>query len=299
MKLKLGTRGSPLAVAQSTMFARQFEAAVPGLEVELVKVVTSGDRFALAHPQAKAAEAPAGAKGMFIKELEEALLDGRVDFAVHSGKDLPADLAPGLEIAAYPQREDCRDAYIGRSGSAWAALSSGQTLGTTSPRRQLQALKAKPGVKVEVLRGNIDTRLRKLEEGRYDGIMLAVAGIKRLGLKVAYEPLPVSVMVPAPAQGALAIEARSDRKDVLEALKAVDHPRTRLAVECERAFLIAIGGGCAVPLGALAEPEGGQVKLTVFWSDAQGKRPVRMTRSYAAAEAAAGSARLARDLLAG
>lgn len=251
MKLRMGTRGSPLALAQSGQAARRLS-ELTGAEVETVKIVTSGDRFQGPPDQS-------GTKGLFVKEIEEALLAGEIDFAVHSAKDLPGALAAGLTIAAYPEREDPRDAIIGKK---WSELAPGMKVGTTSPRRRDQL---PPGLIVEPLRGNVDTRLRKLAEGRFDAIILAVAGIKRLGLSVDYEPIPPDVMVPAPAQGALALETRSGNEGICAAL---DHAPTRKAVEAERAFLAEVGGGCSVPLGAHARDG----RLTVFW---EGRRSVR------------------------
>jgi hydroxymethylbilane synthase len=275
--LKMGTRGSALALAQSGWVARELSRLNPGLSVETVKITTSGDRFSIESPQAAKKLMPEGTKGLFVKEIEEALLGGAVDFAVHSGKDLPAALAAGLEIAAYPRREDCRDVYIGREGVPWSKLGPGHRVGTSSLRRGVQLLAAKPGVCVIALRGNVDTRLRKLKEGACDGIIIALAGLRRLGrADVPHEPIPTEVMLPAPAQGALAVEARSDRRDVISVLARLDHEATRREAECERAFLAEIGGGCSTPLGALACWREGLLSMAVFWSDPEGRRPVRL-----------------------
>ena len=271
MILKMGTRGSPLALAQSGQLAKEFMRLRPEVVVETVVITTSGDRFS---PQGL------GAKGLFIKEIEEALLDGRVDFAVHSGKDLPAELAPGLLIAAYPQREDPRDVYIGGPTAPWAALGPGRRIGTSSLRRKIQLLTAKPGVEVLPLRGNVDTRMRRVQEGAFDGIILALAGLRRLGrADVPHEIIPETVIVPAPAQGALAVEAKADRADVLALLAVLDHPRTRLEVECERAFLEEFGGGCSIPLGSLVRAEETGLTLSAFWSEIDGSKPVRLSQA--------------------
>lgn len=255
MKLRMGTRGSPLALAQSGWAARELMRLNPGLEVETETIVTSGDRFQGPPDQS-------GTKGLFVKEIEEALLARRIDFAVHSAKDLPGQLAPGTLIAAYPEREDPRDALI---GCRWADLKPGMRVGTTSPRRRDQL---PAGVVAVPLRGNVDTRLRKLKEGEFDAILLAVAGLKRLGLAVDYEPVPADVMLPAPGQGALALQTREGDAAIVASL---DHAPTRRAVEAERRFLAEVGGGCSVPLGAYAAGDA----LTVFW---EGKRSVRPLR---------------------
>ncbi|MEK7232461.1 MAG: hydroxymethylbilane synthase [Elusimicrobiota bacterium] len=264
--LKMGTRGSPLAIAQSDMAARALEKLNPGLTVETVIIKTTGDTFG-APSSAIAKTLPQGAKGLWIKELEEALLDGRVDFAAHSCKDLPALLAEGLSIAAYPEREDPRDAFVSRSGLDWAGIKAGIRIATSSLRRQLMLTAAKPGVVILPLRGNVDTRLRKLAQGEYDAMVIAVAGLKRLSrTDILYEPMDVKVMLPAPAQGALALEVKTDRRDVAKIVAELDHQTTRRGVEFERAFLGAVGGGCGSPVGAYAQLRGDGVLLEGFYA---------------------------------
>jgi hydroxymethylbilane synthase len=271
--LRMGTRGSALALAQSGLTARALEALHPGLKVETVVVKTHGDLLGAPAPE-RARLLPQGAKGLWVKEIEEALLDRRIDFAVHSGKDLPAELAAGLEVAAFPEREDPRDALVAAPGLNWAALGPGHKIGTSSLRRRLMLEAAKPGVVVAPLRGNVDTRLRKLVEGQVDAIILASAGLERLGLtqyrRECFSPL---VLCPAAGQGALAIEARADDARTLAALAFLNHEPTRYAVTAERAALAALGGGCQVPIGihclpveegysvtaAVAAPDGSEV----------------------------------------
>ena len=284
----MGTRGSPLALAQSGQAARALERLVAGLTVETVVVKTSGDLFGA--PSLEAAKAlPQGAKGLWIKELEEALLDERVDFAAHSAKDLPAVLAAGLSIAAYLEREDPRDAFVARPGLTWAALGAGAKVATSSLRRALMLSAAKPGVELLPLRGNVDTRLRKLKEGEFDAMVIAVAGLKRLGRgDVPHEPLAAEVMLPAPAQGALALEVRSDRRDVAGLVAALDHGATRRCVELERAFLAAVGGGCGAPVGAFARLQSGGVLLEGFFAhegEKAGKRVAGLCGDLARREA--------------
>lgn len=273
--LKMGTRGSPLALAQSGMAARELESLHPGLKVETVVVKTSGDLFGAPPPEV-AKTLPQGAKGLWVKEIEQALLDGTIDFAAHSAKDLPAVLAPGLVVAAYPKREDPRDVFVARPGLTWAGLKPGMKVATSSLRRSLMIQAAFPGVTVVPLRGNVDTRVRKLKDGEFDAMILAAAGLNRLGRSdVPREPLDPSVMLPSPAQGSLALEARADRKDILKTVGALDHAPTRLCVEFEREFLARVGGGCGSPVAAHARAQAGGVLLEAFFAregESAGKR---------------------------
>ena len=278
MKLTMGTRGSALALAQSGMIAAELRRLSPGLAIETVVIKTSGDRFSAAKPD-EAYKLGSGAKGLFVKEIEEALIDRRVDFAVHSAKDLPAQLAPRLAIAAYPQREDPRDAFIPRAGARLADLAQGARVATSSLRRQVQLALARPDLKFTPMRGNIDTRLRKLGEGACDGLLLAAAGLRRLGrADVAHELLPTELMLPSPAQGALAVEIREDDDATAGLVARLDHASTRLTVEFERAVLARVGGGCSTPLGALARVEGSGVSVQIFLAEADGSRARRFTR---------------------
>ncbi len=277
MKLRMGTRGSALALAQSGWLVRQLKALEPSLEVETVVIKTSGDGFSVEGFR-EAREKAQTTKGLFVKEIEEALQRGEVDFAVHSAKDLPSELAPGLHIGAYPQREDARDVFIGRGGLTWNGLRAGHKVATASLRRSVQLKLEKPGVETVSMRGNVDTRLRKLEEGAADGLLLAAAGLKRLGRgELIGDLVPPHVMVPAPGQGALAVELKEGPSDAFELIERVDDEPTRLAVELERAFLAAVGGGCSTPLGAhaVAADDLSTAKLSVFWSKDDGTGEVR------------------------
>jgi len=279
MKVRYGTRGSALALAQSEQFAEDLARRRPGLEVERVVIQTGGDRFSLARPQASYGEEPKNVKAMFVKELEAALLAGTIDFAVHSSKDLPGELPPGLAVAAFPERADPRDIYIGSPRAPrWQDIQAGtgRRVATAALRRQIQLRLSAPRVEFVTMRGNVDTRLRKLGAGAADGLILAKAGLERLGRgSVAHEVLPAEVIVPAPGQGALAVEARADRRDLLELLAAVDHAATRLEVECERTFLRLMGGGCRTPLGAWARSREDGIDFQWFWADLGGKNPCR------------------------
>jgi hydroxymethylbilane synthase len=246
--LTIASRGSQLALWQARWVAARLGELGRETRIEIVK--TTGDTITEV-PLAKV-----GGKGVFTKEIEEALLEGRADLAVHSLKDLPTELPPGLTLAAIPAREDPRDAVVGRR---LEDLKAGARVGTSSLRRAAQLRRLRPDLKVESVRGNLDTRVRKLEEGQYDAIVLAAAGLKRLGWegKIA-EILPPAVMCPAVGQGALAIETTAAGR---EACAALDHAATRAAVTAERALLAALGGGCQVPIGAHATVADGWLHL--------------------------------------
>lgn len=246
MVLKLGTRASPLALTQSTTVARALERAHPGLVVELVEISTTGDRVT------GQSLASFGGAGVFVKELEAALLDKRVDFAVHSLKDMPTKQPEGLTIGAISEREDARDAAIVRDGVKLEALPKGSVIGCGSPRRRAQLKASFPNLEFAEIRGNVDTRIRKVDEGQYAGTILALAGLKRLGLDArATEIIPFDVVLPAPGQGALGIECRTDDDRVRRILNAFHDENTAACVTAERALLEALGGGCHLPLGAL------------------------------------------------
>jgi hydroxymethylbilane synthase len=280
--IKMGTRGSKLAMAQSSWVARNIEKIHHGVKVETVVIKTSGDFLG---GREGASLAPAGMKGLFVKEIEESLLAGTIDFAVHSAKDLPEALAPGLSVAAFPEREDPRDAWIGRGGLPWAELPASATVATASLRRRIQLRAAKPGLQAVSIRGNVDTRLKKLEEGAADGLILALAGLRRLGLAaVKAEPLSLDWCVPSPGQGALAVEVRSDRADAAAIVSRLDHAATRAEVELERGLARAFGGGCQTPFGALSRTEPGGMSVRIFHARPDGSRWVRWSGRCGAQE---------------
>ena len=246
--LIIASRGSQLALWQAHWVEQQLAALGYPSRIEIIK--TTGDKIT------DVPLAQVGAKGLFTKEIEEALLEGRADLAVHSLKDLPTELPAGLVLAAIPAREDPRDALVGKR---LADLPAGARLGTSSLRRAAQLRKVRPDLRIEPVRGNLDTRLRKLDEGQYDAIVLAAAGLKRLGWEARIaEILPPDIVCPAVGQGALAIE--TGRTGLL-ACQSLDHPATRSAVTAERALLAALGGGCQVPIGAYATVAGGRLFL--------------------------------------
>jgi hydroxymethylbilane synthase len=293
-ELVVATRRSALALAQTRAFARALEAATPGLTVRELHVVTEGDRV-----QDRALR-EVGGKGLFVKELERALLEGRADFAVHSLKDVPAELAPGLVLACVPARESAFDALVTRDGRALAALPEGARVGTSSLRRSLQLGAARPDLRFELLRGNIDTRLRRLDEGAFDAIVLAEAGLRRLGVQAPRSSL-AGALVPSVGQGALALEARADDARTGAALAALEHAPTRVATRAERALLRALEADCAVPVGAYAAADEGGAALRVegFYAApaAGGGYELRFaTRRGSAAEPEALGAALAHEL---
>jgi hydroxymethylbilane synthase len=290
--IRIGTRGSRLALTQTKWVRGELARLFPGRDTEIVTITTSGDRFLNQSLQA------IGGKGLFVKEIEAALQDGSIDCAVHSMKDMPAELADGLVIAAVPVREDPRDVFISRDGVSLSALPAGSRLGTSSPRRGALLLAARPDLTVVPLRGNVETRLRKVTEANIEATVLAAAGLHRLGIEVVNgTPLDPQQFVPAVGQGALAIESRDD--EMVEVLAALDHADTHVAVTAERAFLSTIGGSCHTPLAAHAALQGDRLKLDALIVSPDGARLVRGTREDRAQAAADIGAALANELLAG
>ncbi|MBZ5508186.1 MAG: hydroxymethylbilane synthase [Acidobacteriia bacterium] len=253
-KLRIGSRGSQLALWQANHVASLLREKRHTVEIEVIK--TTGDKIT------DVALAQVGTKGMFTKEIEEALADKRVDLAVHSLKDVPTDLAQEFDLAAIMKREDPRDAFISVKFAALEELPQGAKVGTSSLRRQCQLKAVRPDLEIFPLRGNVDTRIRKLEAGEYDAIILAAAGVNRLGLdKYVRSRISADVMCPAVGQGALAIEIRRNDAQTRTLLAFLNDADTRVAIECERALLGSLGGGCQVPIGAYAEKREGRVYL--------------------------------------
>jgi hydroxymethylbilane synthase len=270
--LVIGTRGSRLARWQTDWAAAALAAAWPELKIELRPFTTSGDR------QLEAALPAIGGKGVFTQELEHALRAGEIDLAVHSLKDLPIEPAEGLMLGAISPREDARDVLVAREGGTLVALPPGARVGTSSPRRVAQLLAVRPNLTLLPVRGNVDTRIRKALGGEYDGIVLAAAGVKRLGLeKYITEYLPWEVMLPAPGQGAIAMQCRADDAELLALLRPLDHAATRAAVTAERGFLAGLGGGCSAPVAAYAECRGeAGLRLNGLVAATDGRRVIRV-----------------------
>jgi hydroxymethylbilane synthase len=262
--LRIGTRGSKLALAQANEVVDAL--TMSGVETEIVPITTSGDRGA------DPASDPAGMKGLFVAEIVRALSDGDVDVAVHSAKDLPAADPEGVVIAAVPERAPALDVLVTPDGE----VPPGARVGTSSVRRQAQVFRWRPDVTVKDLRGNVDTRLRKLADGEADALILAAAGLLRLGVVPEHaSPMSLAEMVPAPGQGCLAVQARADDAATIEALARLDHRPSRRALEAERAVMARLGGGCALPLGAFAEPIDAGVRMVAIALTPDGGRFAR------------------------
>jgi hydroxymethylbilane synthase len=299
-ELRLGTRGSQLALWQArAVAARLAEAGGPSCRIEIIK--TSGDRLQ---------EAPlseVGGKRLFVKEIEDALLRGDIDLAVHSSKDMPAVLPDGLAVAGVLPREDPHDAFVLPDGAAQvgdvvelaALIGRAPRVGTGSVRRIAQLTRLFPGARFSAIRGNLDTRLRKLDAGEHDGLVLAAAGLKRLGFqnRISFT-LPASACVPAPGQGIVAIEVRADDREVFDLISRVDDRDAAAALEAERALVAALGGGCQTPIGALALPQGdNRLSLVAAVIALDGTRVVRAEDGAARTDASALGGRVAAQLI--
>jgi hydroxymethylbilane synthase len=272
-KICVGTRASPLATRQTELLLDELRSHHGPLDFELVKITTSGDRI---QDRFLTRE---GGKGLFVKEIEEALLNGEIDFAVHSCKDLPARIPDRLELMAYPRRASSLDLLITKDGTPLNSLPRGAKVGTTSLRRRSQVLNRRPDLKMALLRGNIDSRLRRLQDGKFDAIILAEAGMLRLGLdRSGARPLAIT---PAPGQGALAIEARQGDEATRALLRILHHEETSQAVAMERRVMAAMGGDCHLPLGAFAQVVNGQWEMSVFVGIPDGSHVIELFRSAA------------------
>jgi hydroxymethylbilane synthase len=275
IKLTIGSRGSQLALWQANWTKARLEAL--GFECDVEIIQTTGDKIT------DVALSKVGTKGLFTKEIEEALLDGRIDLAVHSLKDMPTDLPEGLILAAIPEREDPRDAIVGKK--LWE-LPQGATVGTSSLRRAAQMRVIRPDMRIENIRGNVDTRLRKLDEGQFDAILLAAAGLRRLGWQARIaETLEINDMCPAVGQGALAIETRADQGAGHKACGLLEDPTTRTCITAERALLAQLGGGCQVPVGAHATLVGGKLHLQAVVVSPDGAMVIKKSFDSLPAEA--------------
>ena len=269
--LRIGSRGSQLALWQANHISALLRERGHQVEIEIIK--TTGDKIT------DVALAKVGTKGMFTKEIEEALADGRVDLAVHSLKDLPTEVPPGFEIAAITKRENPRDVFCSQKYASIDGLPKGAKVGTSSLRRQAQLKALRPDLKIHPLRGNVDTRLRKLEAGEYDAVILAAAGLNRLGkTELVKQIIPAETMCPAAGQGALGIEIRAGDPETRQHLAFLDDAAARATTTCERALLNKLGGGCQVPIGAFAEMRGGRLHLEGVVADPNGSRVIREAR---------------------
>ena len=291
-RLRIGTRSSLLALWQANWVKSRLEELHPGIGVTLVHIKTEGDRIEVPLFQL-------GGKGLFVKEIEEALVRGEVDLAVHSAKDLPAAIPEELAFAAFPAREDPRDALISRNGIPWKEFPRGGKIGTSSPRRKAQLLHLRADLEIVPLRGNLDTRIKKLTTENLDGIILASAGLRRMGWesKVSdyFDP---EGMVPAIGQGILAIETHEQNSRVRELVANLNHFPTAMEFEAERAFLKKLGGGCQIPIAGMARVRGDQIRLIGLVASSEGNRIVRGEKVGTVGEAENLGRQLARELLA-
>jgi hydroxymethylbilane synthase len=293
VKVRIGSRGSPLALWQARHVAGRLTAAWPGLAADITIIKTEGDR------RTDVPLTASSGQGVFVKEIEDALSRGAIDLAVHSLKDLPTETPAGLAIAAIPQRHDARDALVAATSRRVEDLPQGAVVATGSPRRRCQLSAARGDLRFTLVRGNVDTRLLKLGEGRFDALILAVAGIERLGLTDApYAPIPFSLCLPAPGQGALAIEIRAGDDATRRLVRPLDDRETASCVTAERAFLATLGAGCLAPAGALGTVTGATLALEGMVGRPDGRGLLRDRIEGALEEAEALGARLARRLLA-
>lgn len=292
--LVVATRGSRLALWQAEHVRSRILALRPDLDVSLLHVRTRGDVI-LDVPLAQV-----GGKGLFIKEIEEALLDGRADLAVHSVKDMPAELPAGLVLACIPEREISADCFVSDTAAGLDDLPRGARVGTCSLRRQAQILARRPDLRMEMLRGNVETRLRKLRDGEFDAVILAGAGLKRLGLMDGgMRLLPEAEIVPAVGQGALGLECRGDDADLRALLAEMEHAPTRACVEAERGFLAGLDGGCQTPIAAhavMADDDPGVLILDGLVAELDGSRVLRLQRRIPVAQARDGGLTMADEL---
>ena len=293
MKLVVGTRGSNLALVQTNWVVDQLKKENPGVEFEVKIIKTKGDLIKDL-PLDKI-----GDKGLFVKEIEKSLLDGEIDMAVHSMKDMPSYLPEGLKFAHSPKREDPRDALIFKEGyKSLDDLPQGARIGTGSKRRKYQLLKHRPDLEIVPIRGNIETRIKKIETEKLDGVVLAASGLRRAGLddKIDYY-IPTDIMLPAPAQGILALEIREHDKETEKIIDSIKDDITKIQIDAERGFLIGVNGSCHIPMGAYCEIEGEKITLTGLYGDGEGKKIVVQSQVGTLADAPKIGYELAKSVL--
>ena len=293
MKLVVGTRGSNLALVQTNWVVEQLKKNNPDIEFEIKIIKTKGDLIKDL-PLDKI-----GDKGLFVKEIEKSLLDKEIDMAVHSMKDMPSYLPEGLKFAHSPRREDPRDALIFREGyKTLEDLPQGAKIGTGSKRRKYQLLKHRPDLEIVPIRGNIETRIKKIEIENLDGVVLAASGLRRAGLeeKIDYY-IPTDIMLPAPAQGILALEIREDDKETEKIIDSIKDNITKVQIDAERGFLIGVNGSCHIPMGAYCEVDGEKITLTGLYGDGDGKKIVIQSKEGTLADAQKIGYELAKSVL--
>lgn len=290
-RVVIGSRSSSLSLAQTNEVVRLLLKAHSDLDIEVVPLSTRGDRN-------KSAPLLSMERGMFVKEIEAALLAGEIDIAIHSAKDMPAVTPPGLVVAAYTEREDARDVLVNRWGASLDNLPAGARLGTSSPRRTAQIRAARPDIEIAPIRGNVDTRLSKAKSADYDGAILAAAGMIRLGRKSDISAfLAPEVCVPDVGQGALAVQVRESDGEMVEIVSAIDHLPTSTAVRAERSFLATMGGGCTVPTAAYAEYEPDSLRMLAMVAKPDGSEIVRVSEDYSVDDPVASGKAIASALM--
>lgn len=269
MKYKIGTRGSLLSVAQTNWVISELKKRSPETEFEIITIKTKGDTDA--RPLFTINQ-----KGIFEKEIDRAVTEKKVDFAVHSLKDVPSELPSDLVLACIPKREDANDIFISKDGSTLSTIKKGAKVGTSSLRRAVQIWRIRPDLMVRPIRGNIETRIRKVEQGEFDAVVLAQAGISRLGLDVKFEKLSTKDFPPSPGQGAIAIVSRKDNHTLIKILKKIEDPDSRYAIEAERSLSIFVDSGCRFPVGAFAEKKGNKLILNVIVYSVDGSKSINV-----------------------
>ena len=272
MKYVIGTRGSPLSLAQTKWVVSELKKKSPETEFEIVPIKTKGDTDA--RPLFNINQ-----KGIFEKEIDRAVAEKKVDFAVHSLKDVPAELPDDLILSCIPKREAANDVFISKGNHTLDKIKKGAIIGTSSLRRAVQVSRKRPDVIVKPIRGNIESRIKKIDDGNFDGVVLAEAGIGRLGLDVKFERLPISEFPPSPGQGALAIVSRRDNVKLIELLSTIEDPDSRYAIEAERSLSIFVDSGCRFPVGALATKTGDKLKLHVIVYSVDGSKSINVEKT--------------------
>lgn len=272
MRYKIGTRGSPLSIAQTNWVISELKKKSPQAEFEIVTIVTKGDTDA--RPLFTINQ-----KGIFEKEIDRAVAKNQVDFAVHSLKDVPAELPEDLTVACIPKREEPNDVFISKEGQTIEKIKKGAIVGTSSLRRAVQISRIRPDLTVKPIRGNIESRIRKVKEGKFDAIVLAQAGLARLGLDIKYEKLSTNDFPPSPGQGAIAIVSRRDNEVLIKVLKKIEDSESRSAIEAERALSIFVDSGCRFPVGALAQIKENKLKLKVIVYSVDGSKSINVEKT--------------------
>ena len=293
MKIIVGTRGSKLAVTQTNWVINKLKEKHPEVEFETKIIKTKGDLIQ------NVSLDKIGDKGLFVKEIEQQLIDGQIDMAVHSMKDMPSNLPKGLKFASIPKREDARDVLVLKEGySSINDLPNGAKVATGSKRRKYQLLKHRPDLEIVPIRGNIETRIKKIETEKLDGVVLAASGLRRAGLddKIDYY-IPTDIMLPAPAQGILALEIREDDKETEKIIDSIKDDITKIQIDAERGFLIGVNGSCHIPMGAYCEIEGEKITLTGLYGDGEGKKIVVQSQVGTLADAPKIGYELAKSVL--